>query len=93
MSEPAKTTQEKLLAQLEGRARRAFPPGRLGANDDGELAFAVGGNKKKQVVFLDYGKPIQWVGMSPQDAIDLATTLIKVARATSDVPLVLTIPG
>jgi hypothetical protein len=55
-----------------------FPAGQLSKDDEGEIAFAVGSRGGK--VVLDFGDPVAWVGMDPQQAIALANTLINHAK-------------
>jgi hypothetical protein len=59
-------------------ATREFPGGQLSRDDEGEIAFAVGSRKGK--VVLDFGSPVAWVGMDPQQAIALANTLVNHAK-------------
>lgn len=53
-----------------------FPNGKLRAEDEGELAFKVGSDTNKGIVFLDFGTPVVWMGMSAKDAENLARALI-----------------
>lgn len=52
-----------------------FPRGRLSPTDEGGIKFAVGG--KDGVVIIDFGKPVVWVGMPPEQARQLAESLVK----------------
>lgn len=79
--------RQRLQEQIDGRARRTYSSGRIGATDDGDLAFAVGPHPDKELVCIDFGKPVEWVAMQPQQAIELAQSLIKQARAISTEPL------
>jgi hypothetical protein len=56
----------------------AYPHGKLTASDEGAIQFAVGVKDGK--VVLDFGTPVQWIGMTAQDAADLASTLLSKAR-------------
>ena len=71
----------RFVAQGEGKAKRAYPEGRMGPNDEGELAFAVGVNQESGTVVINFNKPVHWVGMGPADAVRLAEMLIGKARA------------
>jgi hypothetical protein len=55
-----------------------FPEGKLTKTDEGAIHFAIGSKGDK--VILDFGKPVHWVGMSAQQAADLASSLMKAAR-------------
>lgn len=45
------------------------------------------GPPESGVVVVDFGKGVTWLAISPQDAIALAQSLIKHARAISKEPL------
>lgn len=55
-----------------------FPMGHLTKQDEGAIQFAVGSQDGK--VVLDFGTSVRWIGMSPQQAADLAADLFKWAR-------------
>jgi hypothetical protein len=55
-----------------------FPEGQLTKSDEGAIQFAIGSKDGK--VVLDFGTSVHWVGMTPQQAADLASTLLKKAR-------------
>lgn len=56
----------------------AYPHGMLTKQDEGSIQFAVG--EKDGKVVLDFGTPVAWIGLTAQDAMDLASTLIRRAR-------------
>lgn len=56
-----------------------FPEGKLTATDEGQLQFAVAHKDGK--VMLEFGTAVAWVGMNPQQAADLAMSMLKHARA------------
>ena len=56
-----------------------FPDGKIREDDKGGVMFAVG--EEKGNVVIQFGEPTKWVGMSPQQALDLASLLIKHARS------------
>ena len=56
----------------------SYPEGHLTPTDEGAIQFAVGESNGKVVV--DFGTPVQWLGMSVQQAADLASSLLKKAR-------------
>lgn len=58
-----------------------FPHGQLGPHDEGELRFRVSTIDGR--IVLDFGKPVHSLGMTPQQACDLAGDLIKIARAAA----------
>jgi hypothetical protein len=55
-----------------------FPEGMLTKSDEGAIQFGV--TVKDGKVVLDFGTPVAWVGMTPQQAADLASIMMKRAR-------------
>jgi len=55
-----------------------FPEGHLTKTDEGAIQFAIG--EKDGKVVIDFGTPVHWLGMSPQQAADFASLLLKRAR-------------
>lgn len=71
----------------DGVADRKWPEGRISGNDDGEIIFKIGSDPEKELVVLEFPKPVTWTAMPAQQAIDLAQLLIRHARAVSKEPL------
>jgi len=69
----------KLLDTTSFRgALGTFPAGQLNKADEGALQFGVTARDGK--VVLEFGQPVAWVGMGPQEAANLASSLLKFAR-------------
>ena len=64
--------------RIKEKTMPKYPEGKLNDKDEGELSFVIGEENGK--VVLHFGKPILWVGMPPEMAMDLASSLIKHAR-------------
>lgn len=77
--------------QVERRTKRAYPEGRVGGDDEGALAFAVAADQAHGIVRIDFGKPVEWIGLGPKDCVALAQLLIQKAREVSTEPLVVTV--
>jgi len=77
----------KLQQQNDGTRQREWPHGRVSGDDDGELALAISSDAATGLVRMDFGKPVAWMAMSPDDAVALAQLLIRHARAISKEPL------
>lgn len=78
-----KVERRKLMRDLlETTAFRGalgdFPEGQLSKTDEGSIQFALGAKDGK--VIIDFGTPVHWLGMTPQQAADLASAIIKKAR-------------
>lgn len=50
-----------------------FPDGKMSNDDEGEIKFAIAHSSEQVVVNL--GKPVAWLAMSPQQAMDVADVL------------------
>lgn len=55
-----------------------YPEGMLTPKDEGSIQFAIGDKDGK--VVLDFGAPIAWIGLTPQQAMDIAASLMSRAR-------------
>lgn len=55
-----------------------FPQGKIHDSDEGEVALTF--LTMKGNVVVDFGKPVVWVGMPPQQAVDFANRMIRQAR-------------
>ncbi len=59
----------------------SYPDGVLrkrAEDDDGLIQFAVGIEDDK--VVIDFGTPVAWLGMTPQQAADFASSILNRAR-------------
>lgn len=57
----------------------AFPEGRLGEDDEGELRFGIA--RDGDIVRLDFGKPVAWMGLPSATAVELGKMLLTKAGA------------
>lgn len=55
-----------------------YPNGKLTPSDEGNIQFAVGEQDGK--VVIDFGTPVAWIGMTPQQAADFASAILYRAR-------------
>ena len=55
-----------------------FPESQLTKTDEGSIQFAIG--EKDGKVVIDYGTPVHWIGMTPQQAAEFASLIMKRAR-------------
>ena len=63
-------------------ATRDFPRGRLNKHDEGGIRLAVG--HKDDVVIVDFGSPVVWVGLPKANAIAFAESILEHAKALPD---------
>ena len=55
-----------------------YPEGKLGERDEGEIAFAVGAEDGK--IVLNFGKPVAWIGFTPEQAMEIARMIRNKAK-------------
>lgn len=67
------------MSEMMQKLMGEYPNGRLNSGDSGVVAMAVGVEGGR--VLLRFPKVVAWVGMTPDEAIGLAETLVKHARA------------
>lgn len=74
--------QMELAAQqmkLGATGRRPLPA--VSTDDEGEIQMALSHDPEKRKVYLNFGKPIAWLGLTPEQASDIADTLREHALA------------
>ena len=54
--------------QQSGEYMRAFPDGRTGADDDGELTYAIACDKRHRTVVIQFAHPTAWIGLDVESA-------------------------
>lgn len=82
-------SMNRLLEQLEGRAKRNYPQGRAGATDEGELAMAIAADPVRKLVVIDFGKPVDWLGLGEKETRGLIQMLIEKLRVIATEPVVI----
>jgi hypothetical protein len=70
---------EKHMKEAMKDALGEYPAGKLNDADEGALAVGIGHQKGKVVV--QFPKAVHWIGFTPEQAIDIAETLVQHARA------------
>ena len=66
-----------------------FPAGKIATTDEGALKFAV--VRHGQKVMMSFGTPVEWIGFGPDEAVQLALTLVRHAGEAKGVPVTLRI--
>ena len=66
-----------------------FPQGKLNEDDEGEIAIGIARDGNK--VLLNFGQPVAWIGFDADQAIQIATDLVKRAGEIKGVPMTLRI--
>jgi hypothetical protein len=63
----------KGVAKLEGLgATGMFPKGKIDRLDEGQIKFALAADHKTKTVLINFGKPVMWLGMTADEAFDVA---------------------
>lgn len=68
-----------------------YPNGKLCATDEGATSVEIG--TLNGAVVLRFPTPTLWIGLPPQDAVDIAQAIIDHAKSISKEPLSITIGG
>jgi len=58
-----------------------YPRGSAGPTDDGGLKLGI--TNWEGVVRLDFGTPVAWIGLPPDEAIEFAKLILKYAGVKS----------
>lgn len=58
-----------------------WPLGKLNDDDEGGLRLAL--KAENGTVVIDFGTSVTWVGMTPQEAADFASAILKMARGVA----------
>lgn len=74
-----RSLNEKIFSGATGN----FPQGQLTKSDEGEIQFTIGAKNDK--VILQFGTPVAWMGMTPEQAVDLGEMLIQKAAEVGHV--------
>ncbi|MGB0970375.1 MAG: hypothetical protein ACPGVG_05360 [Mycobacterium sp.] len=67
------------------------PAGMYGPEDEGATQFAIGHDAQNEKVTIDFGTPVKWMAMDPEQAVHFAKALIQQAQAASRKPLVVSV--
>lgn len=57
-----------------------FPDGKIHPDDEGELKIEIGIDVEKNIVVMHFGRPMAWIGMIPEQAMEIADDLINKAN-------------
>jgi len=73
------------LGDDEGRfvplgATGRFPEGQVGEHDEGELRLAVAADQENNIVRIEFGKSVQWLGLPAENARQFAQIIMKNAE-------------
>lgn len=66
---------QRFRDQLLGLNRRTYSDGRMAPDDDGDLTYAVAADLKHKMIRIDFGKPVVWIGLPPENVEQLIQIL------------------
>lgn len=61
-----------------------FPRGKISDDDEGQLKYGVATDRENNVIILEFGKPLAWLGLDKSAAIQLANVLLTKATELKD---------
>lgn len=61
--------------ELRPGATGKYPEGKLNPDDQGELRAALGVVDGR--VVIDFGKPVPWIAMTPEEAINFGAKIVE----------------
>ena len=61
-------------------ATGTYPRGKLGPHDEGGLAIGIAKDKRGNII-VNFGTPVAWFGLPPEQAIAFARLILKHAGA------------
>lgn len=64
-----------------------YPRGKYTSADEGELSIAIASDPRNRKVMFEFGKPIAWLALDPEQAEALGRLLIAKARDARGEPL------
>lgn len=72
---------KEVAREMDLGATGQFPEGKVSPGDEGEIQIAVGVQGGK--VFLNFGKPVAWIGFTPRQARQIAESLRQKSYLTA----------
>lgn len=83
MTDPKKITAAQLARAAQMLTQGQYPNGKANEQDEGPVMLAVGletTEEGKKIVRIDFGAPVEWIGITPEQAVQLGNELFKLAR-------------
>lgn len=74
-SQPNPESIKRLNEMFGLGATGNFPKGKITERDEGEIKLAIGHAPGK--VIISFGKEVAWIGFTPEQARDIARTLLE----------------
>lgn len=68
------------MKKIQLGATGEFPEGRISETDEGGLKMAIFKTKDKANLIIEFGTPVQWLGMPVDEAKAFALAILKKAN-------------
>lgn len=75
---------DRFFRQGRGEAKPEYPKGKLDADDEGALAFAIAVDEEKKLMMIKFNKPVTWMGLYLPDARRLRDAIGKKIKQLED---------
>jgi hypothetical protein len=59
---------KRFVEQLGGNYEKQFPDGKISDDDEGDLAFAIAADPRRQLIIIRFAQPTHWFAMGPEQA-------------------------
>lgn len=69
--------RRRFMEQLNGTGPRVYPAGRMGAEDDGDLAYAMANNDRHGTIVVRFPKPVEWIALGVKEAEEFRDQLTE----------------
>lgn len=66
---------KSLARQMGLGATNNYPLGKMNEEDEGEIRIAIAADHQNDKVLINFGKPISWIGLTAEQAIDISDNL------------------
>jgi len=73
---------ERIEREFGLGATGKFPEGKCAKDDEGEIRYVIGHTHNE--VVIDFGSPVKWLGLTPEQATELADTIRRHADACAE---------
>ena len=75
-NEATEEMTKQAFEQLLGPTHK-YPMGKMCKEDAGEIAIGIAADLNNDVVIINFGTKVEWLGLSPEQARSIASTLIE----------------
>jgi hypothetical protein len=81
-SNPDDASMRRIAEAFNLGATGKFPEGKITPRDEGEITMGVAA--APGTVLLNFGKPVSWIGFTPEQATAIANSLLENAKKATE---------